>query len=171
MHWYLKVLKNYFVFRGRARRKEYWMFLLVHILIMAVLFGVDLAVRRSVEEVLVATVTAGSVYGWAVLVPSITVQVRRLHDSNRSGWWLLVVLVPQLVGWVIGLSTTWDSTGPSSFPATMGPVLMVIGVVTGLASLVLIVFLCLDGTGGENRFGPDPKGRSEEESDIWPDVA
>ena len=87
MSWYLKVLKKYAVFAGRARRKEYWMFVLFNIIIAFVLGmieGVAGVAPNSDSSILV------SFYELAILVPSIAVGVRRMHDTDRSGWWLLV---------------------------------------------------------------------------------
>src|SRR5512145_3195420 len=86
MSWYLAVLKKYAVFSGRARRTEYWMFFLVS-LIISVVLGV-------VEPMVGSPGFIGIVYSLAVLVPSLAVGVRRLHDTGRSGWWLLIGLVP-----------------------------------------------------------------------------
>ncbi|CAH0530935.1 Inner membrane protein YhaH [Allocatenococcus thiocycli] len=87
MDWYLAVLKKYAVFNGRARRKEYWMFFLFNLLITIVL---------EIIDGLLGTALIGAVYGLAVLVPSIAVTVRRLHDIGRTGWWVLIGLIPLL---------------------------------------------------------------------------
>ena len=88
MNWYLSVLKKYAVFTGRARRQEYWMFLLFNIIIMVVL---------AVIEVVIGTWgILGMVYALAVLLPSIGVTIRRLHDTGRAGWWILIALVPAI---------------------------------------------------------------------------
>jgi uncharacterized membrane protein YhaH (DUF805 family) len=84
--WYVKVLKNYAMFTGRARRTEFWMFALINFLI-------------SVGLTVVGMVAGGrgvlhGLYALAVLIPSLAVSVRRLHDTNRSGWWMLIGLVP-----------------------------------------------------------------------------
>ena len=86
--WYLEALKKYAVFSGRARRKEYWYFVLFTFLIGVALGFVDM------------TGVLGNVYTLAVLIPSITVDVRRLHDTDHSGWWLWIVLVP-LIGAIV----------------------------------------------------------------------
>lgn len=86
MDWYLTVLKKYAVFSGRARRKEYWMFVLFN-LIVAVVLG-------FVDNILGTVGVIGGLYSLAVLIPGIAVSVRRLHDINRSGWWLLIALIP-----------------------------------------------------------------------------
>ncbi|MCL1142629.1 DUF805 domain-containing protein [Shewanella gaetbuli] len=94
MEWYLKVLKNYFGFSGRARRKEYWMFVLISTVISIVLSLVDLGIGTFDEET--GSGLLSTIYGLAVLIPTIAVSFRRLHDTNHSAWWLLIVLIPFL---------------------------------------------------------------------------
>ncbi|WP_225800816.1 DUF805 domain-containing protein [Streptomyces sp. NK15101] len=92
MNWYLDVLKKYAVFSGRARRKEFWMFALFNTIAAIILIIVDMAIG-----------TYPLIYGiyvLAVFLPSLGVTVRRLHDTGRSGWWILIDLVP-LVGFII----------------------------------------------------------------------
>ncbi len=98
MNWYLEVLKKYAVFHGRARRKEYWYFILLSSIISTVLTIVDSVTGtfNSASEVGLL----GGIYLLATLVPSLAVTVRRLHDTNRSGWWILLGLVP-VVGVII----------------------------------------------------------------------
>ncbi|EFA3602734.1 DUF805 domain-containing protein [Escherichia coli] len=134
MDWYLKVLKNYVGFRGRARRKEYWMFILVNIIFTFVLGLLDkmLGWQRAGGEGILTTIYGILVFlpWWAVQFRRLhdtdrsawwAVQFRRLHDTDRSAWWALLFLIP-FIGW-----------------------------------LIIIVFNCQAGTPGENRFGPDPK--------------
>lgn len=94
MNWYLEVLKKYAVFDGRARKKEYWMFFLFHVIIMIALVVLG-AVAGSISEAF-GYVFIGllGIYVLGVLLPVIGVTIRRLHDSNRSGWWILIQLVP-----------------------------------------------------------------------------
>ncbi|MDR2073699.1 MAG: DUF805 domain-containing protein [Spirochaetaceae bacterium] len=99
MEWYLAVLKKYAVFYGRARRKEYWMFNLVHVIIICALTGVCYLVRFQLPVYQVLSVIL-SIYGLAILVPSFAVSVRRLHDTGRTGFLLLLGLIP-LVGGII----------------------------------------------------------------------
>ena len=91
MDYYTAVLKKYAEFSGRARRAEYWMFALINLIVCAILYGVGLAlgIGEGIE----------AVYGLAVLLPSLAVSARRLHDTGRSGWWLLVGAIP-VIGWV-----------------------------------------------------------------------
>lgn len=86
MEWYLDVLRKYADFSGRARRKEYWMFTLVNFIIMVAL--------TVIEGALGGPGIIAMLYSLAVLIPTIAVAVRRLHDTGRSGWWLLLTLIP-----------------------------------------------------------------------------
>jgi uncharacterized membrane protein YhaH (DUF805 family) len=120
MEWMLLPLKRYADFSGRSRRKEYWMFVL-GIFIAAILLSI-------IESAMGMAGMIGGAYGpltaiffLAILIPSIAVQVRRFHDQDKSGWFVLLALIPFLGG------------------------------------LAVLIFMCLDGTKGPNRFGPDPK--------------
>ncbi|WP_200767312.1 DUF805 domain-containing protein [Vibrio nigripulchritudo] len=91
MEWYLAVLKKYTVFEGRARRKEYWMFILFNAIFTSILGLIDKIL--GIEFL-------GIIYGLALIVPGIAVNVRRLHDIGRTGWWVLIALVP-FIGWAV----------------------------------------------------------------------
>jgi uncharacterized membrane protein YhaH (DUF805 family) len=130
MSWYVKVLKQYVDFSGRARRREFWMFTLFNAVILLVLELIDAALGlgsyggSATGTALTASVHFGllsSLYSLAVLLPSIAVAVRRLHDTDRTGWWFLIGFIPIVGG------------------------------------IVLLVFYVLEGTRGPNRYGPDPK--------------
>ena len=82
---FIEVLKKYAVFSGRARRKEYWMYTLFVVIIYAVLLGIGIAIKAPAIAI---------VFYVAILLPSLAVGVRRLHDIGRSGWWLLFGIVP-----------------------------------------------------------------------------
>ncbi len=111
------VSKKYMTFEGRARRQEYWFFVLFYAIISIILgfidgmIGIDLGGGTGILSL---------VLGLALLIPSLALGARRLHDIDKSGWWQLIVLVP-----LVGI-------------------------------IVLIVFFCLKGTDGSNRFGEDP---------------
>jgi uncharacterized membrane protein YhaH (DUF805 family) len=98
MDWYVKVLKNYVGFSGRARRKEYWMFFLISTLVSIGLILVD-RMTGSYDPVRGWGLLSG-LYALAVLLPGLAVSVRRLHDRDKSGWWLLLALIP-LIGAII----------------------------------------------------------------------
>ena len=107
MNWYLHVLKNYATFSGRARRKEYWMFFLFNVLISLGLGVLDVvAGTYSVEY---ETGFFSGLYSLLVLIPGIAVGVRRLHDTNRSGWWILILLIPIIGVLVLFVFTCLDS--------------------------------------------------------------
>lgn len=108
MNWYIGVLKKYAVFNGRARRKEYWYFFLFNIIITLVLAGID-SVTGSFSTA-VGMGLLGGIYSLAVLIPGIAVSVRRLHDTDRSGWWLLISLVPLAGPIVLLVFVVQDST-------------------------------------------------------------
>ena len=97
MDYYLEVLKKYTVFSGRARRAEYWMFVLINFIVSAVLFAVDSALGINTDG---GVGVLGGIYSLAVLLPSLAVTCRRLHDTGRSGWWMLIAVIP-IVGAVI----------------------------------------------------------------------
>jgi uncharacterized membrane protein YhaH (DUF805 family) len=105
MHWYLHALRNYANFSGRARRAEYWHFVLANIAFVLAFNLVDMLVR-----VLTGTGPFVLLYALAVLVPAIAVSIRRLHDSDRSGWWLVLAIVP-LVDLVLVYFLVCDSDG------------------------------------------------------------
>ncbi len=119
MHYYIDVLKKYAVFSGRARRKEYWMF---------VLFNVIFAVIASILDGLLGTTIKGAtgtsfgfsfiyvLYILAVLIPSLAVGVRRLHDTGRSGWMMLVGLIP-IIGaiWLFVLMVLGGNPGENKY--------------------------------------------------------
>ena len=121
MDWMMLPLRRYADFNGRSRRKEYWMFIL-GVVIVAIVLGI-------IEGAMGMSGMVGGVYGplttlllLGVLIPGIAVQVRRFHDQDKSGWFVLLGLIPLLGG------------------------------------LIVLVFMCLEGTKGPNRFGDDPKG-------------
>ena len=119
MNWYLEVLKKYAVFNGRARRKEYWFFYLFYIIFAIVFIFID-GVTGTLNEKVGMGVLSG-IFVLAMLIPGIAVAIRRLHDTGRSGWWILLSLIPLIGG------------------------------------LWLLVLMVLDGTQGQNQYGPDPK--------------
>ncbi|ABV88721.1 DUF805 domain-containing protein [Shewanella pealeana] len=98
MNWYLLALKKYFDFSGRSRRKEYWMFALFNIIFSIVLTFID-GMFGTINLETGMGLFSG-LYALAVFIPGLALTVRRLHDINKSGWWLLILLVP-----IIGVIT------------------------------------------------------------------
>jgi uncharacterized membrane protein YhaH (DUF805 family) len=92
MNWYVQALKKYAVFSGRARRMEYWMFAVINFIISFSLSMIDMATGTGQGY----WSPLATIYGCATVIPSLAVGVRRLHDTGKSGWWLLIGLVPIL---------------------------------------------------------------------------
>lgn len=88
------VYTNYVNFQGRARRSEYWWWFLFYLIVVLVLAGGVSAISDTLGGALYAIFVLGSI------LPAIAVQVRRLHDTGRSGWWVLISLIP-LVGFIV----------------------------------------------------------------------
>ncbi len=104
MNWYLAVLKNYVGFNGRARRTEFWMFFLFNLIISIVLQIIGLALKNQILLY---------IYDLAVLIPTLAVGARRLHDTGRSAWWLLIGLVP-LLGAIVVLALCLPAGQPGN---------------------------------------------------------
>ena len=109
MNWYLEVLKKYTVFDGRAELKEYWWFSLFSFIIIIVLSVIDIV--TGTFNINVGLGLLGGIYTLAVLIPSIAVSVRRLHDTDRSGWWFLINGIP-LIGVIVFLVFTGQDGTP-----------------------------------------------------------
>jgi uncharacterized membrane protein YhaH (DUF805 family) len=144
LEWMILPLKRYAEFSGRSRRKEYWSFVLLTVLVYIVLGGLMLAGGFSMGSLAsmgqpgaeaphpgaLFYIGAGllGLYGLAVFIPNLAVIIRRLHDRDMSGWWLLGYVVASII-----------------------PFLNII------AAIAMLVIMFLPGTVGPNRFGPDPK--------------
>ena len=111
MNWYLQALKKYADFSGRARRKEYWFFILFYLIILIVLMIIDGLVGTQMGGAGVGILTC--IYALGMLIPALAVTVRRLHDTGRSGWWILIQLVP-IVGVFILLYFLVSDSNPGT---------------------------------------------------------
>ena len=105
-YWKKVVLENYLNFTGRARRAEFWWYFLANLIITVVLNITDAAIGSG--SGFYGGILTG-IYGLAVLLPGLAVGIRRLHDTDKSGWWLLLALTP-LVG-IIVLIVFWATDG------------------------------------------------------------
>jgi uncharacterized membrane protein YhaH (DUF805 family) len=187
MGWMLMPLKRYADFSGRSRRMEYWMWqvfkLIVGTVFMILFLGIfgaafaNLAGSKDPSQLDPNQLIAAGggililcliymIFALAIIIPDFAVAVRRLHDTNRSGWWILAPVVPYLIGVVLMVATAGVAVGmqagdqvSTGLVAAVG----IIGLVSMLAALALgltvLIFMFIDGTPGPNRFGPDPKGR------------
>lgn len=114
MNWYLKVLKQYADFSGRARRKEYWMFVLFNLI-----FAIVAMILDNILGLTVGILPYGVfyvLYTLAVFIPGLAVAVRRLHDVGKSGWMILIALIP-LIGviWLLVLMVTDSNPGKNQY--------------------------------------------------------
>ena len=146
--WAKRPIQKYADFGGRAPRAEYWWFTLAVIIAYIVV--------SIVENIVGLDKTVGP-YGpisillmLGTLVPSIAVGIRRLHDTNRSGWWILLPMVPYAIGFALA--------GPAIMSGSMAGLGMAgLFFLIGLGCAVaLFVFMVLPGTKGDNKYGPDP---------------
>jgi uncharacterized membrane protein YhaH (DUF805 family) len=140
MQWIIGPLKKYADFNGRASRSEFWLFLLFVTLLTVAAHFVDGPDGRDVAVAMNMGIVELSVT-LLFLLPSITVGVRRLHDTGRSGWWTMLVYLP----W---LATLVSQSNPALVLASAGALL-----VGGIAWLILLL---LPGEAGENAFGLPP---------------
>jgi uncharacterized membrane protein YhaH (DUF805 family) len=108
MNWYLDVLRKYAEFGGRAKRKEYWMFILFNAIFFLILMFIDRMLGTFSVEGGIGLLSG--LYLLAVLIPSIAVTVRRLHDTGRSGWWILIELIPFVGPIILLVFLLQDST-------------------------------------------------------------
>ncbi|HEX8512124.1 MAG TPA: DUF805 domain-containing protein [Allosphingosinicella sp.] len=171
MHWMLLPLKRYAEFSGRSRRKEYWMFVLGMVLFYTVLVilmvalmggailnaagGLDAdgaAAGAGAGAGMMGAMLGGGIIGivillsWLLLlIPSIAVGVRRLHDIDRTGWWLMLGYGPYILSMILMMSGSVELAA-------------ILNLVSLVGFIVLLVFAVMPGTRGPNRFGPDPKG-------------
>lgn len=97
MKYYLEALKKYAVFSGRSRRKEYWLFVLFNIIFSIVAALLDVLAGTRMENQYFGIISI--LFNIAMILPYLAVTVRRLHDTNRSGWWILISLIP-IVGYI-----------------------------------------------------------------------
>lgn len=156
MKWYLQVWRKAFDFKGRARRKEFWMFVLFNILvsigiqILDSIFGTKYKFTDAYDELGLGDAMKvgiiGTIYSLAILIPSLAVGFRRLHDINKPGYLYLILLFS---GFLIGIISI------------ISPIL---GVILFLAlivfAVVMLIWFCTEGTHGPNRYGPDPKNEN-----------
>ena len=160
-------LKRYADFSGRSRRMEFWMWQLFQIIVyvgiavLMMMFGGGMMLTSGDPTAMAAAgggvLIIGAlylIYILAVFIPSLAVAVRRLHDTNRTGWWILAPLAPYVLVIVAGGMAV---SSPDNVGAAGGLVMICMAAVL-ILSLVLLVFYLLEGTRGPNRYGADPKG-------------
>ncbi|MEL6592117.1 MAG: DUF805 domain-containing protein [Bacteroidota bacterium] len=117
MEWYLKALRQYADFRGRARRKEYWMYILFHLMFICAFVFLGVVFENYMGSFSLSPMLLG-IYVLGTIIPTFAVLVRRLHDTNRSGWNFLIRFIP-LIGDILLLVFLVDEGDPG--PNRYGP--------------------------------------------------
>jgi uncharacterized membrane protein YhaH (DUF805 family) len=141
MNWILMPFRRLGDVGGRSRRMEFWLFWLTALIVQMLASYVDAITAQATVAGGMGPVTL--VTTLVLLVPAATVGMRRLHDTGRSGWWMMLFGLPYL-GWLISVQS-----GGQSIIAALALL---------LGSVGLLVMLVQPGVPGENSFGPDPKG-------------
>lgn len=162
VEWALTPLKKYAQFSGRAPRAEYWWFTLGNIIVSFVVGFLDGALGMATESGLGAWGPLSMIYTLALIVPGIAVTVRRLHDTGRTGWWVLAPIIPYAIGVAMMFPALMDPASASAATTSLGggSIFIMIGAVL---ALVLFVFMVLPGTKGANNHGADPYGADVEQ--------
>lgn len=120
MEWFIKVLRQYSDFDGRARRKEFWMFVLFYILFSACIAFMDDMMDTAYSEEPFSGGILSTAYALALFIPSLAVSIRRLHDTGKSGWMILLSFVP-FIGWIWLLILYCQDSEPGSNPYGPNP--------------------------------------------------
>lgn len=171
MEWMFMPLRRFADFSGRSRRKEYWSWILLQFLIgllywiliaafggAALMAGDLTAIAAAGGAILLISAIYGLV-GLVFFIPSLAVTVRRLHDTNRSGWWILAPMIPYvlMIFLTFGAAASVGPKPDESALASLGLGLIVLVLIMMVMGLILLVFMLLDGTPGPNKYGPNPK--------------
>lgn len=159
MNWYKKVVfENYANFNGRARRSEYWYFILFN-----ALFSLALTIIDDLLGLNFGTAESGilnTVYSLAVFIPSFAVSVRRLHDIGKSGWLLLIAY-----GSII-LLAVFLILGTFMYSFDSSALIMIFALLIIAVAIWLLIMFCTEGDDFTNKYGPDPKAFNEEIDQI-----
>ncbi|HSQ99008.1 MAG TPA: DUF805 domain-containing protein [Sphingomicrobium sp.] len=149
------ILEKYADFSGRAPRAEYWWYglaIFIAFLVLSIVEGI-----AGIKGMILGAYGPLTALLWlATIVPGIAVGVRRLHDTNRSAWWLLLA-VPYAFVMIFSLMALRGGVGGLAALGTAG-LLAIVGLI---GAIVLLIFMVLPGTPGDNRYGPNPYGDGE----------
>lgn len=191
-------LVKYVDFQGRARRSEFWLWVLFRFILgvacstflfSTIFNGINWADHNSEAFQnslmnnymhIVPFANILNLINLGLFLPSIAVGVRRLHDSNRSGFWMLMPVITTFVGIIIviiyivtlAVSASHGDGAMTSSQTThtalqaMGA-FAVIGIIILIVEIVMLIFFVADGTPGSNRFGDDPKGRGKAATSVF----
>jgi len=162
-----KPFLKYADFTGRARRLEYWLFQLLQLMVYLVVLGLVIGsfTTHSPGGSLGVLAFAG-LFALGCFLPNLAVAARRLHDSGRSAWWLMLY-APGALGAVNGFHALQSlGSGDGEGLAAVAAQGSVLGLIGNLCNLAAFVLMLLPGTRGSNRFGPDPKGGAGEAAEM-----
>jgi len=106
MDYFIAALKQYADFTGRASRKEYWMFYLIYMLLLIAVYVLDVVIGMGILSI---------VFTLGMLIPSISIAARRLHDTSRSGWWQLIAFIPVIGVIILIVFLAQDSHGTNDY--------------------------------------------------------
>ena len=168
--------KKYFDFTGRARRSEYWWFILFYAIVFFVwvFFSAFLAaigieamshgdVVRSPLSAMIASSALMFLPVLVFIIPQYAVQTRRLHDTGHSGWWIFasfVVGLAYLIAYIFVMLPMFENGAenlPEMFSSPMMIVVSILGMISMLLSVIILIFTIMDSQRGENKYGPSPK--------------
>jgi len=163
MNHYMNAMRRYVDFSGRSSRSEFWFFILFYIIIVILATVIDATILGSQMGQGIGILSG--IVMLVHIIPGLAVSVRRLHDIDRTGFWvLLFVLAPALI-WIVGLLIMGgsilmmmggtDASAAAGF-ATMGMGFLVIGLIILAIVILAIVFYVTPGTLGPNTYGPPP---------------
>jgi uncharacterized membrane protein YhaH (DUF805 family) len=148
VEWAVRPVKKYAIFSGRAARPEYWWFN-VGTMIVSIPVGI-------IDRLLGDTGVLSGAYNVSLLLPLVGVTARRLHDTDRSAWWLLLVLVPFFsAGFIAAFASRLYGADSDAF-SPIGALMILAAVALVVFAVLLLVFMVLPGTRGPNHYGPDP---------------
>lgn len=147
--------KKYFQFRGRARRSEYWWFYLFTIILSIIAGIIDVALfgLENADSGPVGIITS-----LAVLIPSLAVTFRRLHDTNRSGWWIGGPVIAALIAaFLFGVLYGGGILEATEMSGVTLALMIILSIAVLAWAIAILVFMCLDSHHGDNKYGPSPK--------------
>ena len=154
------IVEKYADFSGRAPRAEFWWYVLAIVVIAIILLIVESIVGLS-HMILSSFGPLTLLFRLATIVPSLAVSVRRLHDTNRSGWWILVPLIPECLTIAMAITTAGAVVAGAGIGAAVGGSILTgfLGLITLAGAIVLIVFCAMPSEPGDNQYGPNPYGK------------
>lgn len=137
------ITEHYIDFQGRCARRDFWYYVVGYIVVYIVV--------AIIQSIILSTHLLTGLLALGLLLPGLGISVRRLHDIDRSGWWLLISVVPGILAMLFsGIALMSGSVG-------VGVTLMGVVTIIGLAATVLLIYwYAQPGTSGDNRFGPPP---------------